>query len=51
MELNNSLTAKYNICNNALESLHDAIELLQNTDEVSKSKEYLAFQDSVSFLL
>lgn len=47
MELKNSLILKYQICNAALDSLWDAIELLQNIDEDSKSKKYLAYQDSV----
>jgi nucleotidyltransferase substrate binding protein (TIGR01987 family) len=47
MELKDSLIIKYNVCNDALASLYDAIILLERTDEISKSKEYLAFQDSV----
>ena len=47
MELKNNLKFKYDICQKALESLDDAIILLKNTDEISKSKEFLAFQDSV----
>ena len=47
MELKNSLKIKYNTCKDAIESLNDAISLLKNTDEISKYKEHLAFQDSV----
>jgi hypothetical protein len=47
MEINNNLKIKYDVCKNALETLMNAIELLQNTNEVEREQEYLAFQDSV----
>lgn len=47
MELENNLKIKYDTCLDALESLNEAISLLEDTDEISKSKEHLAFQDSV----
>ena len=47
MELKDSIIIKYKSCNEALSSLHDAIKLLEKTDEVSQEVVYLAFQDSV----
>lgn len=47
MEIKSNLVAKYNVCHDALATLEDAITLLEETDEISKNKEYLAFQDSV----
>lgn len=47
MELKKDIKFKYEICQKALDSLQDAIELIENTDEISKEKEYLAYQDSV----
>ena len=47
MTLKDSILMRYRYCNEAFESLHDVIKLLEKTDEVSQQKEYLAFQDSV----
>jgi len=47
MKIKSSLIAIYNICHDALAKLQDAITLFEETDEIAKNKEYLAFQDSV----